>query len=264
MEKYGVPASHWAVRLLGLVEQASIWAADHAIAVNDLVLERYTARGAAREKFTVVMNAADERLFPPSSGPYLGGRVPAQPLGLAYHGSLLPYYGLDLVMRALAQVRGRWPYQLHLFGEGPGRDGLAALAAELKMEAAVHFHGRVPQEALAERLGSAAAGIVPTRSGPMLDLSLSNKLMELACMGMPVIAAGLPSYRRYFGEDGVLYFQPGDVSSLAQVLQRFAAMSQGERAALARRVTEVYRPWRWSEQRSRYLTMMRRLAAPAA
>lgn len=256
MQKYRAPRTHWAVRLLARLEQASIRYADSAITVNEPLKTRFVERGADPARLGVVMNSADDQLFAQGSGPYLQGAEPAHPLALVYHGSLLPYYGLDLAIRAVARIRSRWPIELHLFGAGETVHVLERLAAELDVTDAVRFHGRVPHAKLAAELRRRGGGIVPTRPGPMLDLSLSNKLLEMACLGMPVVAAGLPSYRQYFGDDSAIYFQPGNLDDLTNALHRFAGMGPGERANLAARLCRAYGPWDWARQRAEYLRIV--------
>jgi len=258
-QKYTVAASHPVVKVLGVIEQASLGYADAALTVSDALRERFEARGADGGRIALVMNSADERLFPCASGAYLAGAGAPDPLNLVYHGSLLPYYGIDLLIRAMARVAGRWPFTLDLYGGGEAMDALRTVAQEAGGGGAVRFHGAVPQTSLAPILQRAGGGVVPTRPGPMLDLSLSNKLLEMACIGMPIIASALPSYRRHLGDDALLYVAPGDVDALAAGLDGLARMGAPERAQLAGRACAAYRRWNWDRQRDVYLGVMEQL-----
>ncbi|MBE0591655.1 MAG: glycosyltransferase family 4 protein, partial [Gemmatimonadales bacterium] len=260
-QKYGVPDSHRVVRLLQRVEQASIRYADAAITVNEPLRERFVARGTPPTKVSVVMNAADEQIFPPGSSAYVNGGEPPDRFALVYHGSLLPIYGLELAVRAIAAVRTRWPYRLVLYGSGEGEAQIVATARSLGFEDRLEMRGPVAHERIAGILKAAGGGIVPTLPGPMLDLSLSNKLLEMAWTGLPVIAAGLPSYRRYFDDDSMLFFQPGDRESLADALRRFASLTDSERGALGRRAAEAAARISWSEEVKKYLRLVNATAA---
>jgi len=260
-QKYDVPASRLPVRALAMIEQAALRSADAVITVTDALKERFIARGAPAGRISVVMNSADERLFPPASGCYVNGRGPEKPLSLVYHGSLLPYYGIDVLIEAMGRVRSRWAFELNLYGGGEAAEALRAAARERGLDDAVRFHGVVPQDALAAVLTQAGAGVVPTRGGPMLDLSLSNKLLEMACVGMPIVASGLPTYLQCLPAESVIYASPGDPSSLTEALDRFGAMPANERAALATRSCEAYRRVNWERQRSTYIAVVEGLRA---
>jgi glycosyltransferase involved in cell wall biosynthesis len=179
---------------------------------------------------------------------------------LVYHGSLLPYYGVDVLLEAIGRVRDRWPFELDVYGGGEAAEALSADARDRDLGGSVRFHGTIPQTGLAAVLQAAGGGVVPTRGGPMLDLSLSNKLLEMACIGMPIVASALPTYRRHLPDDCAIYAAPGDPASLAAALDRFAGMSGTERSALARRAAAAYRAVSWERQREAYLEVVERLA----
>lgn len=259
-QKFGSSPEAMPVRILSRIEQASIRYADHAITVNEPVRERFLKRGADPTKLGIVMNSADERIFPPESSCYCREQSPPDRFSLVYHGSLLPIYGVDLAIRAVAELRARWPFQLHLFGSGEAAASLERLAHDLDVADAVHFLGRVPQTQIAGHLQDIAGGIVPTRPGPMLDLSLSNKLLEMACLGLPIISARLPSYEQIFPEGTVHYFTPGDLSGLTAAMDRFATTSDAQRRELVRAAFDAYAPWRWQPQREEYVRVVEALA----
>jgi glycosyltransferase involved in cell wall biosynthesis len=256
-EKYGVPSGHPVVRVLKRVEQASIRASDCAVTVSTPLRDRFIERGAPAESISVVMNAPDEEMFPHASSEYLTKGVVRDPFALVYHGTLMPFYGIDVAIRALAATRDRWPFHLHLYGSGEHASTLAALARELEVAERVTSHGRVPLSEIPSVLREAGGGIIPTRSGPMLDLSLSNKLLEMLWVGLPAIVADLPSYRQYVDDDAVLFFRAGDAGSLAQALERFAGLSMEERVRLARRAAANGLRVRWSDQLEQYRKVLR-------
>lgn len=255
-QKYGVSSRHVAVRAIRAVERASIRFADRAVTVSDPLRERFIERGANGSHLTVVMNAPDRETFPYASSAYLTGKAPVDRHRLVYNGTLTSLYGVDLTIRAIAATRERWPYHLDLYGDGEQLPALKALVAELGLEDRVAFHGRVSHAEMPRILRTAGAGVLATRPGPMLDLSLSNKLLEMLWVGLPVIAADLPAYRRYVGPDAALYFRPGDMDSLAQSLARLAALSDADRAVLGQRGATVASRWQWEDQLKHYLGLL--------
>src|SRR5437667_1120898 len=67
ISKYGIAENSWLVRLLKRVEKMSFGLADHVITVNEPIEDLLVDRGLPRSKSTVIMNAADEARFAPTS-----------------------------------------------------------------------------------------------------------------------------------------------------------------------------------------------------
>jgi len=255
-QKYGASVGHVAIRALRAVERASIRFADRAVTVSEPLRERFIERGADASRMTVVMNAPDGDAFPHGASAYLDGKGPEDRYRLVYHGTMTSLYGVDLAIRALAMTRERWPFRLDLYGDGEEMRALVAQAAESGVADRVVFHGLVPHGEIPGILRTAGAGLIATRPGPLSDLSLSNKLWEMLWVGLPVVAADLPSYRRYLGPDAALYFRAGDVDSLAQSLARLAGLTDAERASLGRRAAAVAFQWHWQDELRHYLEVL--------
>ncbi len=134
---------------------------------------------------------------------------------------------------------------------------------ELGADALVSFHARVPQAELAARLGGCDAGLVPTRLDGMTRYSLSNKLLEYVHLGVPVLAARLPSYAHYLPENAAWYWVPNDPADLARAIGEFAAAPSPERLARARRAQEGLGSIAWPGERERLLAAYRELLRPA-
>ena len=114
--KFGVGLDHPLPRFLGWVEQRAIEFADHALAVSTPCLEQYVARGAAPERFLIVMNVADPALFG-AERRAVDARAEGRPR-IVSHGTLVERYGFDVLLRAAAEVPG---CELMLIGDGPAR-----------------------------------------------------------------------------------------------------------------------------------------------
>jgi glycosyltransferase involved in cell wall biosynthesis len=87
----------------------------------------------------------------------------------------------------------------------------------------------------------------------MTRYSLSTKLLEYVHLGIPVLAARLPSYQRYFGDDALWSWNPGDPADLARAIQQFAQSSDSERAARVQRAREAIAQLAWPHQRDTLL-----------
>lgn len=242
------------------VEHWARGAADLTITVNRPIDQLLAARPIGRvERRIVLHNTADPVDFghDPVAPPLTGHRLEA-----IYHGTLTPLYGLDIAIRAIAEARrDGLDVDLTILGDGPERAALRRLTAQLGLDGIVRFEDAIPQARLRERLGRCGAGVVPTRLDGMTQYSLSTKLLEYVHLGIPVLAARLPSYQRYFDETTLWYWAPGDAGDLARVLSEFAAASPVERLDRARRAREALATISWARERETLLAAYAELLA---
>src|SRR5213083_521049 len=251
--KFRNPVGALAAWLARRIERWARRRADLTITVNRPIDELLAARpagGTKPERRLVLHNTADPADYgdtPPSSSA-AGPR-----LELIYHGTLVRFYGLDVAIRALARVRqDGLDARLTILGDGPERASLQRLATSLSLDT-VAFESPIPQPELPARLARCAAGVVPTRLDGMTRYSLSNKLVDYVHLGIPLLAARLPSYLRYFGEDMLWYFTPGDPNDLARSIRALAAATAAERARRAQLARQASAPYDWARERERLL-----------
>lgn len=257
--KYPGLAGRLATWLACLLERDARRRADVTITVNRPIEKLIATRDIGRvERVVLVHNSADPADFGPPRRPEQ--TVRGSRLELVYHGTLTTLYGVDVAVRgvALAAARGA-PVHFTILGDGPDRHTLARLASDLDADLVVTFEAPIPQRALRERLSRADAGIVPTRLDGMTRFSLSNKLLEYVHLGMPVLAARLPSYGHYLGEDSAWYWTPGDPEDLARAIEELAAASMEERSNRASRAQHNLEAIAWPHERARLIALYRDL-----
>jgi len=228
--------------------------------IDELLGKRPIGRG---ERRVVIHNSADPDDFGPERPPpvYAGGR---RPLALVYHGSLTPLYGLDVAVRGVAVAIERGlAVRLTIIGDGPHRPALEQLVGRLRVAANVRFEPRLPQAALPARLSQFDAGVVPTRLDAMTRYSLSNKLLEYVHLGLPILAARLPSYRHYLPENTAWYWTPGDPADFARAIGEYASAPPDERRARAGRAQQALAGIAWPVERERLIAVYRELLAPS-
>ena len=258
MSKYGVPATHWQVRLVRLVERISISYADHVITINEPIQQLLEGRGLAASKSTIIMNSADEAMFSafldqddatsftPKSAKFV----------MMYHGTLTHIYGLDIAIEAFGIARKDMPSaEFWILGDGPEMASLEKVSRTLGMEAAVRFIGRVRPEEIPQWLVQCDVGILPTRQDVFLDFSFSNKLSEYIVLGKAVIASRLRTIRYYFSEGALAYFEPNNPADLAKQMTRMYE-DRDLRVQLAIKAKQEYAPIRWEVMRQRYLKLV--------
>jgi glycosyltransferase involved in cell wall biosynthesis len=228
--------------------------ADLTIVVNQPIDALLAARPLARaERRILVHNSADPQEFGPLRPP--APRPPdAGPLHLVYHGTLSRLYGLDVAIMGVVRARGAGlDVRLTILGDGPERRALERLVSDLGAGAAITLAARVPPGALVAPLLRADAGVVPTRLDAMTRYSLSNKLLEYVHLGIPVLAARLPSYATYLAEPCAWFFDPDDPDDLARAIRGFARATQAERAARAAAAQRAVAGIAWPIERARLL-----------
>ena len=225
------------MRKLILQEAACLKAADLIVTPSRVTCEYLaSSRRVPREKIQVIPNGVDLELFqaPPRNDRDATVR-------LLYFGTLAAWQGVELGIRALAQISGRLDATLTIIGTGTGRqrNALSALAAKLGVGARVTVLPPAPQSELAGYLRTADAILVP------LTLTDRNtvqgccplKALEGMASGTPVIATDLPVVRE-LGCDGehFLLVRPGSVDHIAETVVRL--WSDGR---LSQRISEQAR-----------------------
>ena len=140
----------------------------------------------AHIRSAVVYNGADPKLFSPSVAPASIADIPptATPPEneILIVGNLIPSKGHELVLRAMRHLASVLP-RCQIFGEGPERPRLEALATELGLAQRVKFVGRQSRAAVAAAMRACSVFALPSRSE-----GLGCVYLEAMACGKPVIA----------------------------------------------------------------------------
>jgi len=198
------------VGLLRRLERVTCALADAVVTVHDPYKTQLTARGVEERRIAVVMNSPEESLIAGVK------RLPA-PSGdgeftVAYHGTITHWYGVDLLVQAIALLRGQERrVRAVIVGEGDELERVRELAAELGVGDSVSFSNRyLPIE---EALGTVAGtdcGIISNRPSEINRFILPNKLFEYVALGIPVVSARLETVAAHFDDDELTFCRPGD------------------------------------------------------
>ena len=256
-ERFSGTATRFANLVLPPLERLALLLADEVITVHEPYARELRARGGGG-KVSVVMNSVDPRVLP---GAQEGG-ADAPGFRVVYHGTVTPWYGVDLLLDAAREVAP----EIHglvvdIYGEGDALPTLRQHARRLGLDGRVSFHDTwLPQTEVLSRVRSASVGVIPNRPSPLNRYALSSKLLEYVELGVPVAAAALPTLREHFDDDEVLFFTPGDAAALAQALLAIARdpTAAQARANAARRRALAYA---WDENARRYLHVLDRVSA---
>ncbi len=189
------------------VERALTRRAGRVVAITHSLARFLVDRvGLPRDKVTTIHYGLDE--LPGAWGRNAPAPVAEDARVLLAVCRLEPQKGVDVAVRALARVRERHPSaELVVLGEGPERQALERLAAEL--EVPVHLPGRVPD--VAEWLRRADLLVHPARWE-----GFGLALLEAMLASLPVIATAVSSIPEIVvNEETGLLVPPDDPAALA-------------------------------------------------
>ena len=124
-------------------------------------------------------------------------------------GRLVPYKGVDVLVRAMPRIHDLTGARLTVVGDGPENARLRSLAAQLG--APVDFLGRVPHEELAALYATHKLTVLPSVNS---QEAFGIALLESMSAGTPVVASDLPGVREVAALAGVVS-PPGDAQELA-------------------------------------------------
>jgi glycosyltransferase involved in cell wall biosynthesis/O-antigen/teichoic acid export membrane protein len=237
------------------------------LATTDETAERMRALGAPSVEVACAVALSDETMgwlgrlpLPPSEGP---ARFVSVGRMLHWKGFAL---GVEAFARAVREAARDGDPALDgatftLYGDGPERRRLLALARRLGVADRVHLPGQIPRERLAEALAGARALVHPS-----LHDSGGYATLEAAAAGRPVVCLGLggPALQVAHGRTGyvVAASTPAQaVEGLARALRALAADPARARAMGAAGRQAARAGFRWALQGERALTLYRRLLA---
>ncbi len=166
-----------------------------------------------------------------------------------------PYYRVDIVVRAFAEVKKAFPdARLDLVGGGPLETDIKDLVRDLKLTG-VYFKGVAARDEIGRFYNDADIFI----NGSCLD-NMPVSILEAFASGLPVVTTE-PEGMRYLvsHEQTGLLSPPGDASALAQnVIRILRDPSLAERLAL--NAQQEFHRYSWPVVREQWLEIYRSLA----
>ena len=192
--------------------QEQVQAALATICVSDPVRDWVIARTEGTRVFTVPNGVNVHRITPqPESS---GAPV------VTFVGTLKPWHGVDVLLRARAQAHKDW--QLRIIGDGPMRAELDDLARSLGID--VDFRGAVAPDVIPQHMAGTAIGVAPY---PAMDTDSDQyfsplKVYEYMAAGLPVVASRVGQLPEIMGESAYLV-PPSDPEALAEALDALVA-----------------------------------------
>ncbi len=142
----------------------------------------------------------------------------ARPFTIGCVARLVPEKGMDIVLRAAAQLSGEW--QVRIIGGGPMRAELEQLAHELNIADRVIFCGQLSSIEMPQQYQQMDVLAVPSRTLPNWKEQFGPRAsVEAMASGVPVIGSRSGAIPDVLGEAGLIVPE-NDVPALAGALRQ--------------------------------------------
>jgi glycosyltransferase involved in cell wall biosynthesis len=151
--------------------------------------------------------------------PAAPGAEPDRTLVVGYAGRWVDAKGIDVLVEAMARVRGSW--QLRLAGAGAAEGSLRALAARLGVADRVSFEGWRGSLDIGEFYRGLHIFVLPSRATARWEEQFGRALAEAMACGVPCVGARTGEIPAVLGDAGRT-FPGGDAAALARQIEELA------------------------------------------
>lgn len=202
----------------GWFERRVYGMADGAIAGSEGAAAVLRAKGYAGRLWVLPQFGVDEQVFrpPEPDGRLADGRQ--EPLRLGYAGRLTRAKGVDLLLRAAAELPA---CSVHLVGQGPEEAALRRLGQALGLDGRLHIDPWLPSDRMPDYYRGIDVLVLASRSTPAWVEQFGRVLIEAMACGTVCVGAASGEIPGVIGQAG-LCFPEGDAPALAAALQRLA------------------------------------------
>jgi len=207
--------------LMRVAEFFTFRVADHVISTNESYARIAKERGAKKDsEVTVVRSGPDLARFkrPPLSE--MSGGVT-----VGYVGVIAEQDGVDKLIDAMGSIvndHQRADVRLVVIGDGPSKDQLEELAADLGIRSHVDFVGFKSGNELLDVLGTVDIGVCPDPYNDYNDKCTMNKILEYMALSIPVVQFDLTEGRVSAGDAALYAGRDNDPAELAAAIIRLA------------------------------------------
>lgn len=260
MARTGADYNSFKVNLLKTGEKYSIKLANKVITIHDNAKDIFVKRnGLSEDKISVVMNSVDPAEFPNPAKPDENNFI------IIYNGTIVKLLNLTMVVEALAKLKSEMPADdygkivFSLYGDGPALNEILSLADKSGVADKVQYMGYLQPAEMRKEVLKTGVLILPPLKNIYSDLFYTIKLIETIYLKIPVIATRLNTYKRYYSEDSLFYFDSGNVNELAERIKEVYTNKQLVESKTASARAD-YDKLSWEIMRERYLGIIDKLA----
>ena len=219
--KFPAQEDSFVMRLLCLEERVSAAFVDAVITANVHFNEGLMSRGVPASKITTVNNYPDPEIFNASQRPASKPK-PCERFTLIFPGTIAPRYGLEVAIRAVPLLKDKIPHiRLLIIGrQDEYARSLNSLVTQLNVSPFVEIRQGIPITEVPRELVQADVGIYPALPDGHMSVAIPGKVLEFAIMGLPILSSRLQIVEELFGDEAVLFFEPGNVEEFAECVFR--------------------------------------------
>ncbi len=185
-----------------IIEHLAIRLVDHIIVVVEESRKRMLKAGVPTDRLTVVCNTPPLDRWQPREEPE-STRNPNDRTKLVYLGNLDGSRGIEVAIRAVRYLKETGnAASLTVIGDGPCREPLRALAAEIDVADQVTLTGRLPFSEVQSHMTQAHVGLIPHYATEAWNTTIPNKLFDCMLLGLPVIVSDAKPTARIVSSEG--------------------------------------------------------------
>lgn len=208
-------------RLARMKETEAAHAAAGVVVLSEVARTGLIERGIPAAKILVAPNAAESDLFVSTlSQEEAKRRLNLKPDKTVVGSvtSVVPYEGLDLLLRALQLLPDS--YEGLIVGDGSDLPRLKKLSVDLSIGHRVRFVGKQTPEDIVKWYKALDVFVVPRRDEPVCRTVTPIKPLAAMALGVPVVASNLPALREVTGGQAE-FCVPDDPADLARAIERW-------------------------------------------
>lgn len=184
---------------------------DYALMGTDDAGEVMRAKGYTGKQTTIPQFGTDSDLFQPAKS------RPDRPFTIGFIARIVPEKGVDILLRAVAELSGDW--RLRLVSGGSAIEDMKVLAQKLNIADKVEFVGQLPSTNLPAEYHKIDLLVLPSLTRPNWKEQFGRVLVEAMASGVPIIGSDSGAIPTVIGDAGLITPE-GDVSALTDAIQR--------------------------------------------
>lgn len=239
------------------IEDTLLERSDRILVTSPALVGHARAHGASRRSVRVVPCGVPASLL--AAQPRAGAGHDPSRFVIGFLGSLKPWHGLDVLVRAFRKLRpADSGYRLLVVGDGPLREEVEGKLHEHRLDAFAELTGNVDARGVAAALARMDVGVAPYPD--LVSFYFSPlKLWEYAGAGVPIVASDTGDVASVFPHrSAALLHPPGSASKLAAQITKLRD-DPALASRLARRARQIARGYTWD----RIAARVERIAADA-